>query len=400
VTNKYASKLASLGFDLPHWCDPPSEELVAEFERRFTGTLPGDYREFLVHHGGVTGSAACSFQEPTPYGTETVIDCFFGFGPPERGDNINKATELIDGAPSVVAIGDNLMGAMFWLKCDGDDAGHVYMHDHEGRSAWTDEMFADWYPNLAPEIRKYLKLRQHGELPRKPKGYEHVYRLAPSFTEFIDGLEPSRDSSQADAPAPVAGFWSIATAWLPPFVRKMGPWAPPGQGRAETYDRICKALVRCDDAVLKELVAAGKLNEPMDYGWTPVEIVARDMKPLEWLLSAGANLQGALCSAAKGGAVDVVRFLLETGCAVEERSRGMTPLMKAVEFPYPPERVADFIEVARILIQHGADVNAISDDGKSVLRIAGGERYSNGRTHGQPEVVAFLETAGAKLNPL
>jgi len=35
MKDKYAEKLESLGFELPPWCDSPSEELVAAFELQF-----------------------------------------------------------------------------------------------------------------------------------------------------------------------------------------------------------------------------------------------------------------------------------------------------------------------------------------------------------------------------
>lgn len=193
MSSPFASRLTSLGFELPDWCRPPSEQLVREYEKRIGLNLPRDYRDFLVHHGGVVGTANCAFQEPTPCGTATCIDNFFGFTQGDRHDNVVQATELIDGAPDVVAIGDNLMGAMFWLKCSGRDVGHVYMHDHEGRSAWPDKMFSEWFPNLHPSIKEYLDLRRRGELPKKPKGFEHVYRLAKSFGEFVEHLEKSEE---------------------------------------------------------------------------------------------------------------------------------------------------------------------------------------------------------------
>jgi hypothetical protein len=74
VMDKFTSKLKDLGFELPHWCEPPSEQLVARFERRFSVHLPSDYRAFLVQHGGVVGNALCPVQEPTPFGTEACID--------------------------------------------------------------------------------------------------------------------------------------------------------------------------------------------------------------------------------------------------------------------------------------------------------------------------------------
>jgi hypothetical protein len=193
MESRFASKLTTLGFELPEWCVPPSENLVREYEKRFELTLPPDYREFLVHHGGVVGTANCAFQEPTPCGTGTCIDSFYGFTRADRHDNVNQATELIEGAPDVVAIGDNLMGAMFWLKCSGRDNGNIYMHDHECRSAWPDKMFSEMFGNLHPTIKEYLDLRRQGKLAEKPKGYDHVYRLAKSFSEFFEGLEKAEE---------------------------------------------------------------------------------------------------------------------------------------------------------------------------------------------------------------
>lgn len=195
--DKFATKLAKLGFELPNWCLPPSEVLVRGFEERFSLNLPSDYRSFLVGCGGFWAGdgAVCPCQEPTPCGNSACIEYFYGFTLPTRSDNVMDETERIDGYPDVIAIGDNVMGNMFWLKCTGSDAGHVYLFDNQGRFAWPDEMFFQMFPNLHPEIRKYLELRQKGKLPKKAKGYEHVYRLATSFSEFFNRLES--DSSHS-----------------------------------------------------------------------------------------------------------------------------------------------------------------------------------------------------------
>jgi hypothetical protein len=194
MQEKFASKLKSIGFELPEWCLPPSEALVREYERCFSPTLPYDYRDFLVHHAGVCGSANCPFQEPTPWGPLADIDSFYGFTSADRQDNVMDATELIDGAPDVVAIGKNLLGQMFWLKCSGRDSGYVYMYDHHRRSAWTDAAFYEWFPNLHPNIKQYLALRAQGKLPKKQASHEHIYQLATSFGEFIDRLRVEDDS--------------------------------------------------------------------------------------------------------------------------------------------------------------------------------------------------------------
>jgi hypothetical protein len=125
--DSFASKLESLGFELPEWYLPPSEELVVEFEQRFSRSPPSDYRRFLVRYGGYWSGAGavCPFLEPTPCGDSALIETFYGFTAPTRSDNVPDATKLIDGYPDVIAIGDNILGAMFWLKCTGNDAGCV-----------------------------------------------------------------------------------------------------------------------------------------------------------------------------------------------------------------------------------------------------------------------------------
>jgi len=189
--DEFAAKLASLGFELPKWQLPPSEALVVEFEKSFSLSLPTDYRGFLVKYGGFWSGdgAVCPCLEPTPCGDSAFIETFYGFTEPIRSDNIMDATKMIDGYPDVIAIGDNILGGMLWLKCTGNDAGYVYMFDNQYRSNWPDEQFVEMFPNLAPAISQYLELRRKGKLPSKPKGYEHVYLVAKSFTQFMSRLE-------------------------------------------------------------------------------------------------------------------------------------------------------------------------------------------------------------------
>lgn len=186
-------KLQALGFERPKWCVKPSEKRVRAFEAQFKLTLPADYRAFLVKRSGVTGSALCPFQEPTPCGDRCCVDMLYGFTKPERSDNVVDATERIDGAPAVIAVGENLMGCQLWMICVGRNAGHVFMDDHEGRSAWPDSFFYERFPALSPVVERYLELRRKGELPAKPQGFEHLYRVATSFTDFLERLEPNQE---------------------------------------------------------------------------------------------------------------------------------------------------------------------------------------------------------------
>lgn len=187
MTDQFESKLTALGFALPEGHQPPSAELVRQFEFHFDLTLPDDFRSFLSRFGGYGGTAMCPTLEPTPFGDKTVIDIFYGF---ER-DEIVSTTELIEGAPDIIALGGEPLGRMFWLYCTEPYAGHVFVHDHYNRSSWSDEEFSQW-PDLSPEIHRYLDLRRDGQLPPKPEGFEDVYLVAKSFTDFIERLEPYR----------------------------------------------------------------------------------------------------------------------------------------------------------------------------------------------------------------
>ena len=184
----FTEKIKELDFKLEKNHLPPSESLAKEFEQEFDLDLPEDYRYFLTCYAGFEGAANCDFHEPTPMGKSTIIDSFYGFGKDGR-HSITFNTNLIDGAPYVIAIGDNMMGAMFWLKCLGKDRGCVYMHDPQMRSSWPDQQFKKMFPNLSPEIKDYLKQRENGTLPEKSEGYEHVYLFGKNFTEFFMNLE-------------------------------------------------------------------------------------------------------------------------------------------------------------------------------------------------------------------
>jgi hypothetical protein len=131
------------------------------------------------------GEARMPMIEPTPFGTSTIITGFYGFHDDEIGDR----TDLIEGAPKVIALGDECLGRMFWLFCAEPYVGHVFVRDHYGRSSWSDQDFFKW-PHLAPEIRHYLDLRRENKLPRKPKEFKDVYLVARSFTDFMESLKP------------------------------------------------------------------------------------------------------------------------------------------------------------------------------------------------------------------
>jgi SMI1/KNR4 family protein SUKH-1 len=207
AASAFAAKLEMLEVHPTTGRVEPSLRLVQDYEREFGLALPADYREFLAAYGSVSLSARYPFAEPTPFGQTGMIDDFFGFVPGPAGSRTDQFrghpldrhgvywnTWLIEGAPDVVAIGSDLMGGMTWLKCTGEDAGSVYFHDGYQRWLWSDAEFYGHFPNLHPDIRRYLELRGAGLLPKKKRGYHNVYLIARSFSEFIDLLRPPADN--------------------------------------------------------------------------------------------------------------------------------------------------------------------------------------------------------------
>src|SRR5262245_23553786 len=96
----HAEKLRLVGAEMPEWCIRPTQELVAEFEREFSLTLPADYRAFLCELGGCVLDASVPFQEPTPVGESALVHSFFGFMPEDRpAGDVRWNTRLIEGAP-------------------------------------------------------------------------------------------------------------------------------------------------------------------------------------------------------------------------------------------------------------------------------------------------------------
>ncbi len=173
----------------------PSERKVADFERQFGVHLPVDYRQFLLTHSGQWGSlTAPCLEESTPFGTYVCVQDLYGFmtdGDRQMFD-IRWATAAFGGAPTFVAIASGGMnGNMIVLKCRGRDAGNVYHYDAQQRALWPDEEFRYMFSALHPLIEDWLERRRTGNLPKKQRGYESLYRLGQSFTEFFQGLQVS-----------------------------------------------------------------------------------------------------------------------------------------------------------------------------------------------------------------
>lgn len=106
------------------------------------------------------------------------------------------------------------------------------------------------------------------------------------------------------------------------------------------------------------------------------------------LLELGANIEAkdlrsmtSLCSACRSGNVEAAKFLLEHGAHHHRGDRDFLPLTFAIHY--------EKLEVARLLLESGADIEEKNSSGKAVLTIACQSL--------SVEVVGFLLQSGAKI---
>jgi uncharacterized protein len=149
-----------------------------------------------------------------------------------------------------------------------------------------------------------------------------------------------------------------------------------------------------DDMETADLLirAGANVNAANSYGVTPLSLACTNQNAamVEKLLKAGADPNGVptgtpvLMTAARTGNVDTVKSLLAHGAEVnaKETARGQTALMWAVAEKHP--------EVARVLIDHGADVHLHSTSGFTPLLFAAQQ--------GDMDSARMLFEAGANVN--
>lgn len=141
---------------------------------------------------------------------------------------------------------------------------------------------------------------------------------------------------------------------------------------------------------LRELIAADPalVNSHSFDGFTPLGLAIFFGHPetVNELLDAGADVNLAskesmkvspLASASAAGQMEIARVLIRYGADVNARAAGdFTPLHESA--------ASGRIEFAKLLLKHGADVNAKTAEGKTPLDYA--------REHNRDEMVALLQS--------
>ena len=159
---------------------------------------------------------------------------------------------------------------------------------------------------------------------------------------------------------------------------------------------LIEATQRNDIATARRLIAAGTSVNAQDEKRDSAFLLAGAEGRLEILkltLQAGADLKStnryggtALIPACHHGHVETVRELLKTAIDVNHLNRlGWTALLEVVILG---DGSPTYVEITRLLLAHGANINLPDNQGVSPL--------GHARRRGQREIASILEAAGAR----
>jgi hypothetical protein len=176
------TSLQRLGFSATDGPEPIDR--VEELEELIGVRLPLDYRKFLLEvGGGYVGDALAPCTIPTPFGEHIVTTLH----------SVKEVINLIDSIVTprnMICVGYGHFGMTTCLSVAGLDHGQMFSLDTEMRFYWDDDALSN-LPHLAESIKEFFRMRDAGELPERPWGYENCYHLADSFSDFLSKLHPA-----------------------------------------------------------------------------------------------------------------------------------------------------------------------------------------------------------------
>jgi hypothetical protein len=152
----------------------PSPAAIAAFEQHYGFQLPPNYKAHLLQHNGGRAERR-TFLQPLPEGHSVArkIGDFYSVG--SGKPSLERSLELLRDElhPDLVPFGNEAGGDQFVLSVGPQDYGAVYYLAHEAY--------------IPPEY-DYDEATEESTPPAPLDYGEGVYFLAPSFTDFLNGL--------------------------------------------------------------------------------------------------------------------------------------------------------------------------------------------------------------------
>lgn len=179
-----------------------SMEEISRVEDKLHAPLPPSYRYFVEHYGGVMlGNddffPVAPIAERCPCGDETRPESFYGLDESFRYSVFEALATFANRLPTgVLPISHDAGGNQICLDVGGAFPGTVFFWDHEQR--WFDRSWQDIAAKLdasgvntrrmSPhDVIRYWS-RSNGGTYDRPPDYMGMYRMSPSFEEFLRSL--------------------------------------------------------------------------------------------------------------------------------------------------------------------------------------------------------------------
>jgi hypothetical protein len=199
--NELVERLGFWRSDKWPWRSPTAEE-IARLEAKIGGNLPDDYRHFVSNYGGGMLSSEdytikVAVAEPCPWGELVRPEQLYALLPGHGYDLGEQLDSYRGRIPNgVLPIADDPGGNQTCLDIAGAFPGTVWFWDHEQRWFKRDleqasrELVAKGADGPRLSVHDIIRgwARLHADELDRPPDYMGMYRIAPTFADFLHGL--------------------------------------------------------------------------------------------------------------------------------------------------------------------------------------------------------------------
>jgi len=310
--------------------------------------------------GNTSLSIACTKKNPE------IIQFLVDAGADVNRAAIDEWTPLLLAArynenPEVLQILIDAGADVNYAKGDGLNVLMASMHNHGGEDVGEES------PDI---VRTRILLNAGADVNMKSKdGQTALIYAANDNIQTVTSDRITMSFRTGDDPAVVKMLIKAGAD-----VKAANKWGTTALLRASRYNR--------EEVVSILLDAGADVNKTDNEGWSPLKLAARyneDEGVTRLLLDAGADIQDEYLYLAAGYNLNynIGTLLIEAGADVNYRfgQNSWTPLMAAVKYNFDTNMDNDLdknLEWVKLLLNAGADVNAVSNDGYTPLLAAMG----------------------------